>query len=238
MKPTLSIIIPVLNEEDALRILLQDIKRCKRALDFPVECIVVDGGSVDNSVEICNQFGISVIQAPRGRGQQLSMGARQAQGEVLLFLHADCRLTAEHCLAAVETVSNNGVFAGGFELKFDDSHPILRFAEWVNKIRFRVTRIFYGDHGIFTRREKYQAVGGFPQQPLFEDVEFSRRLKKRGRVVMISPPLVTSSRRFRAGGVIRTYLKMAFLHILYWLKVSPEYLARIYQNKNRLSNRR
>jgi len=149
------------------------------------------------------------------------------------FLHADCRLTAEHCLAAVETMAGNGIMAGGFELTFDDSHAILRFAEWVNKIRFRCTKVFYGDHGIFVRRDKYQAVGGFPPQPLFEDIEFSRRLKKQGQVVIIQPPLVTSSRRFRAGGVIRTYLKMAFLHILHWLKISPDYLAQLYQSRSR-----
>ncbi|MFQ5823948.1 MAG: TIGR04283 family arsenosugar biosynthesis glycosyltransferase [bacterium] len=233
MKPKLSIIIPVLNEEETLRLLLRDIKICERSLPFSMECIVVDGESVDNSVEVCKEFGVKVIKASRGRGQQLCAGAQQSKGEVLFFLHADSRLTPEHCLAAVATVSNNGIVAGGFELKFDDSHPILKFAEWVNKIRFRYTRIFYGDHGIFTQRKSYEEVGGIPPQALFEDVEFSRRLKKQGRVVMTSPCMMTSSRRFRAGGVIRTYLKMAFLYILHWLRVSPDYLARLYQKKSR-----
>ncbi len=231
MRPKLSIIIPVLNEEEALSALLQDVKDCQRILPFSIECIVVDGGSVDKSQEVCRQFGVKVVQAPRGRGQQLSAGAKCSRGEVLLFLHADSRLTPEHCVAAMNTVNRNGVIAGGFELKFDDSHPILKFAEWINRIRFRGTKIFYGDHGIFTRRDRYDAVGGIPPQALFEDIAFSRRLKKQGKVVMISPPLVTSSRRFRAGGVIRTYLKMAFLHILHWLRVPPDYLAKLYQKK-------
>ncbi|MFQ6112765.1 MAG: TIGR04283 family arsenosugar biosynthesis glycosyltransferase, partial [bacterium] len=207
------------------------VKHCQQTLAFPIECVVVDGGSVDRSVEVCSEFGVRVLQAPRGRGQQLCAGAEHSKGEVLLFLHADSRLTTEHCTAAVNTLSNNGILAGAFELKFDDSHPVLKFAEWANKIRFRCTKIFYGDHGIFTRRDKYEAVGGFPSQALFEDIGFSRRLKKQGKVVMISPPLVTSSRRFRAGGVIRTYLKMAFLHILHWFRVSPDCLAQLYQQK-------
>ncbi|MCH8019480.1 TIGR04283 family arsenosugar biosynthesis glycosyltransferase [candidate division KSB1 bacterium] len=225
MQPKLSIIIPVLNEETTLPKLLIDIEFCKRNLNFPLECIVIDGGSEDRSFEVCREYDISVIQGPRGRGQQLAYGAQKSSGEVLLFLHADCRISPEHCLNAVETVQGNGHIAGGFILKFDDRHPILKLAEWINKIRFRFTKIFYGDHGIFLSREYYLATGGFPPQSLFEDVEMSRRLKKMGDMVLIAPPVITSSRRFRAGGVMRTFLKMASLHILYWVGVSPERLA-------------
>ena len=225
MQPKLSIIIPVLNEETTLPKLLIDIEFCKRNLTFPFECIVVDGGSDDRSFEISKKYDVSFIQGPKGRGQQLAFGAQKSSGEILLFLHADCRISPEHCQKAVETVEQNGVIAGVFNLKFDDSHPILKLAEWINKIRFRFTKIFYGDHGIFLSREYYLATGGFPPQSLFEDVEMSRRLKKMGDMVLIAPPVITSSRRFRAGGVMRTFLKMASLHILYWVGVSPERLA-------------
>lgn len=225
MQPKLSIIIPVLNEETMLPKLLNDIEFCKRNLNFPLECIVIDGGSDDRSFEVCREYDISVIQGPRGRGQQLAYGVQKSSGEILLFLHADSRISPEHCLNAVETVQGNGRIAGGFNLKFDDSHPILKLAEWINKIRFRFTKIFYGDHAIFLSREYYLATGGFPPQSLFEDIELSRRLKKMGDMVLIAPPVITSSRRFKAGGVMRTYLKMASLHILYWVGVSPERLA-------------
>jgi rSAM/selenodomain-associated transferase 2 len=205
--------------------LLNDIEFCKRNLNFPLECIVIDGGSDDRSFEVCREYDVLVIQGPRGRGQQLACGAQKSSGEVLLFLHADSKISPEHCLNAVETVQGNGHIAGGFNLKFDDSHPILKLAEWINKIRFRFTKTFYGDHGIFLSREYYLATGGFPPQSLFEDVEMSRRLKKMGDMVLIAPPVITSSRRFRAGGVMRTFLKMASLHILYWVGVSPERLA-------------
>ncbi len=229
LQSKLSIVVPVLNEETTLPKLLSDIEFCKSNLDFPIECIIVDGGSHDRSVKICEQYDVSVIQGPRGRGQQLACGAQESSGEVLLFLHADSKISPEHCLNAVETVQGNGHIAGGFILKFDDRHPILKLAEWINKIRFRFTKIFYGDHGIFLSREYYFATGGFPLQSLFEDIELSRRLKRMGEVILISPPLVTSARRFKAGGVIRTYLKMASLHILYWAGVSPERLAAWYR---------
>ncbi len=230
MNPVLSIIIPVLNEEKSLPILLKDLENCKRHVTFPIECIIVDGGSVDRSEEICRENGVSVVQAPRGRGQQLAAGADVACGDVLLFLHADSRLTAQHCVTAVALAKNGQIVAGGFKLKFDDTHPILRLAEQINEIRFWCTKIFYGDHGIFLRRDKYEAVGGMPPQSLFEDIAFSKRLKRQGKTIMTAPPLVTSARRFREGGVVRTYLKMASLHILHWLGTSPNHLAKLYQN--------
>ncbi|MFQ5676725.1 MAG: TIGR04283 family arsenosugar biosynthesis glycosyltransferase [bacterium] len=235
MEPKLSIIIPVLNEEERLPLILKDIENCKKHLEFPLEAIVVDGGSDDRSVEICRRFGTRLIFGPRGRGQQLALGAEKATGNYFLFLHADNRICAEHCQVAISTLQKNDVAAGGFVLKFDDPHPILRLAELINKARFRLTRIFYGDHGIFLRREQYHAAGGFQRQSLFEDIEFSRRLKKMGKVVMTAPPMLTSARRFRAGGVVRTYLKMAAMHILYWMRVSPETLAAWYKKHNRPS---
>lgn len=228
IRPTLSIVIPALNEEYALGRLLQDIRCCQAKTDLPLECIVVDGGSVDGTRDVCQQFGVRVIDAPRGRGRQLRAGGEAAAGEVLLFLHADSRLTPSHCLVAVETVEKNNIFAGTFRLAFDDRHPILKLAERLNLIRFRMSRVAYGDHGIFLSRENYRTVGGFPPHPLFEDIAFCKCVKKRGRLVMVQPALVTSARRFRAGGIVRTYLKMACLHVLHWLRIPTEYLARLY----------
>lgn len=229
MKPTLSIIIPTLNEEKALPNLLKDLYWCQKTADFPIECIVVDGGSTDESVEVCKKQGYQVVNGCCGRGQQLALGAERAEGDILLFLHADSRITPQHCVTAVQAVQSNGIVAGGFHLQFDDSHPILKLAEWINKVRFRITKVIYGDHGLFLKRDNYLAAGGIPSQSLFEDVEFSRQLKKIGKVALFAPSLKTSSRRFREGGVIRTYLKMATLHIFRWLGVSPEKLAAWYQ---------
>lgn len=229
MPPVLSIIVPVLNEECTLPALLKDIRLCQQKIPFEMECLVVDGGSTDRTVKICQENDFPVLISPRGRGQQMRFGAKHARGEFLLFLHADSHLTPQHCLVAVQTMQANGVVGGGFQLKFDDRHFILKFAERVNRFRFGCTKILYGDHGIFTKKEIYEKVGGISSQALFEDIDFSKRLKKQGRLVMVPPPLVTSARRFKYGGIVKTYLRMAALHVLYWLKVSPEILAKIYE---------
>ena len=233
MKPTLSIVVPILNEASTLPRFFSHLERCCAEVAFPIECIVVDGGSHDPSLQICQDHAISVISARRGRGYQLAEGARRAAGEVLLFLHVDCALTPEHCRVAVRLCQEEDIVAGGFRLAFDERHPILQLAERVNLVRFRVTRVFYGDHGLFLRREIYERAGGMPEQALFEDVAFSKRLRKLGRVVLASPPMVTSARRFRRGGIVRTYLKMACLHVLYGLGVSPDRLAGIYDGRAR-----
>lgn len=198
-------------------------------MGFEIECLVVDGGSEDDTIEVCGGYDVRVVTSQRGRGHQLLQGATEALGSVYLFLHADCRLTPEHCIAALRTAQGESVFAGAFHLTFDDRHPVLRLAEFINRLRFRFTRIFYGDHGIFLKRENYEAAGGFRPQALFEDVDLSRRMRKLGKLVLVPPAVITSARRFRAGGVVRTYLKMASLHILDWLGVSHEVLARWYQ---------
>ncbi len=212
MQAKLSIIIPVLNEEKVLPELLNDIGICQENLDFPMECIIVDGGSNDGSVKICEEFDVSVFQSPRGRGQQLWFGAQKSLGEILLFLHADSRILPQHCINAVETIESDGVVAGGFILKFDDPHLILKFAERIDKLRFRLTKIFYGDHGFFLSRSQYFATGEFPRQSLFEDIELSRRLKKMGKVVCyshllkngLSAHFVLAGRFFRTvGGVVQ-----------------------------------
>jgi len=212
--------------------LLNDVRICQQRLDFRVECLVVDGGSADASVEICRKNGVQVLNGETGRGQQLALGAEHASGQVLLFLHADSRIRPEHCKAALEMSHNPEVVAGGFHLRFDGRSPLLRLLERLNPVRFKITRRLYGDHGIFVSRENYEAVGGIPEYPLFEDVEFSMRLKRFGKVVLTSPPIVTSSRRFLSSGVLSTLLKMGALRLLYEFGVSSGKLSKWYHHNS------
>lgn len=218
---------PTLNEEVALRKLAEELYECRRKVDFSTECIVADGGSSDKTIRVCQEYGIKVVSTGIGRGRQLSGGAEAASGEIFLFLHADSSINDHHCRKAVELAERH-VIAGGFHLRFNSSHPILKIAEKINRIRFSLTNVIYGDHGIFISRKNYYLAGGFSTQPLFEDVEFSKRLRKIGRICLANPPIITSSRRFDAGGVLRTYLKMACLHTLYWYGVAPERLSKWY----------
>ncbi len=228
IRPSLSVIVPVLNEVYRIKVLLGDLAECQAKAPFGIELIVVDGGSCDGSVPLCYEAGVRVIASPPGRGIQLHRGACSALGDTLLFLHADTRLTLTHCNACLRVLRTTSVVAGGFELRFDYQHPILRLAERVNRVRFQFTRVLYGDHGLFLRRQIYHEIGGFAPWPLFEDVDFCKRLRSHGRIVMIEPAIVTSARRFSSRGVGRTFLKMALLHMLYFLGVSPWTLARIY----------
>lgn len=212
--------------------LLNDVRCCQQRLDFRIECLVVDGGSTDTSVEICRKNGVCVLNGETGRGQQLALGARHATGNVLLFLHADSCIGPEHCQAALDVTDAPGVVAGGFQLRFDGQSALLRVIERLNRVRFKITNVLYGDHGIFVTRATYDAVGGIPHTPLFEDVEFSRRLKRFGRVVMMPLRIVTSTRRFQSGGILRTLLKMGVMHLLYEFGVSAGKLSKWYHHNS------
>lgn len=228
-QPKLSVIIPALNEEQTLSKLLADISAIRKNMGAQLECLVVDGGSTDRTVETCRRFNVDVVHAPCGRGRQLAAGANVAVGEVLLFVHADSRLKLQHCKVAVAKSRCENLVAGGFHLHFDSNHFILKIGERINRLRFRLTHVFYGDHGLFIKKSVYEQAGGFAAIPLFEDVEFSRRLRKMGDVRLFEPPILTSARRFMAGGVARTYLKMALMHLFFWVGVSPNRLALWYR---------
>jgi len=228
----LSVIIPVLNEEQTLPHLLSDIHACQAAGDLSVECVVVDGGSEDATVAICKRHHVRVLASRPGRGQQLARGASEAKGLYLLFLHADCRLSPAHCQTVIDVLADPDIAAGGFHLRFNDNHWILKLAERINRLRFAITGIIYGDHGMFMRKSTYDAVGGFTEQPLFEDVALSKKLKKAGKIGLYYPHMVTSARRFRSGGILRTYLKMAALHIAYWFGVPATTLSGWYQRRD------
>ena len=213
--------------------MLADFRRIKHELNFKIECIVVDGGSSDATLEICKNFSVRVYGSQGGRGVQLATGAEQARGDVLLFLHADSKLTARHCEVALQIAQNNKLLAGGFHLEFVACQRFFRFAEWLNRVRFIFTRVIYGDHGFFITRLNYRLMGGFADMPLFEDVEFCRRLRPKGCLQLFKPPLSTSIRRFEKNGVLRTYMIMLFLHIAFRAGVSPMKLAKLYKKSVR-----
>jgi rSAM/selenodomain-associated transferase 2 len=222
----ISIIIPTLNEARLLPSLLNAISQ-QRA---EYEVIVVDGGSQDRTLETARCHGVRTLPSPPGRGNAMCIGAKEARGDVLFFLHADSSLLPGALNRINEVLSANPKIIGGnFRLIFDGETP---FARWLTGFyaRIRFVGLYYGDSGIFVRRSVYQALGGFRPMPVMEDLEFVRRLEQFGCTCCIKePPLITSSRRFKGHRPLEILWGWIRLHVMFWLGVSPDRLAEIYK---------
>jgi len=219
----LSVIIPTLNEAHALEQTLDAVAR----LRGPVEVIVVDGGSRDDTVERARQQGVHVLQTQPGRGLQLHAGACAASGGVLWFLHADTQPPVDAVECLEQALRDPRVIGGNFRVRFDSPGWAARFLERVYAAARRFG-IFYGDSALFVRRADYDRVGGFRPFALFEDLDLIQRLKLRGRLVRVPSEVVTSARRFEGRSFPGTFARWAALQVLYWLGLSPNILNRYY----------
>ena len=226
----LSIIIPVLNEAGVLTGLLDHLAPLRAC---GAEVIVVDGGSEDGSRQAASRAGAQVICSERGRARQMNAGASAAHGEVLLFLHADTMLPL--CAGqAIETAIRRGGRAdefvwGHFAVCIDGRSFMLRVVARLMNWRSRLTGIATGDQAMFMTRRAFEAVGGFPDQPLMEDIEMSKRLLALSRPICLMDRVVTSGRRWEANGVWRTIWLMWRLRWSYWRGVPASELARSYR---------
>ncbi len=222
----LSIIIPALNEEAAIAATLLPLQ----ALRFDRhEVIVVDGGSADATRERAMPLCDRVIAGSRGRATQMNAGASAAVGDVLVFLHADSRFDATHADALVAAWPRCGRKWGRFDVAIAGHPWILRLVAAMMNFRSRLTGIATGDQGIFVDAALFRDVGGFPDQPLMEDIEISRRLKRAGgRPLCLRHRIVTSGRRWEKHGPWRTIAAMWRLRLDYWRGVDPRELAARY----------
>jgi len=224
MSPRFSIIIPALNESSLIENTLSALPR--RA---DTERIVVDGGSSDQTAALARPFADKVLVAEAGRARQLNRGARAAAGHILIFLHADSRLPEDALDMIAKALEAPAVAGGAFDLAIDSPRWALRLVASAANLRTRLTGVPYGDQGIFVRRSVFEQLGGFPEWPLLEDLEFSRRIKTVGKVVLLSKPVTVSSRRWDKEGVGYTTLRNQIFVLLYFLGVSPMRLARWYR---------
>ena len=220
----LSIIVPVLNEAAGITATLQALAPLRTR---GVELIVADGGSNDGSGERARPWADQVLAAPRGRARQMNTGATVAHGPVLLFLHADTRLP-DDALAQIDAALARGAAWGRFDVRISGRPWLLRVVAWCMNRRSCWTGIATGDQAIFVSRQAFDQVGGFPDQPLMEDVELSRRLLALGRPACLRGPVVTSGRRWESRGVWRTIFLMWQLRWRYWRGESAQALARDY----------
>lgn len=221
----LSIVMPVLNEAQGIDAQLDALRPlCDRG----AELLVVDGGSTDDTARRVQARGVRLIAAPRGRARQMNAGAAASQGRYLLFLHADTRLPPDADRLVEQALSGAAVW-GRFDVRISGRHPMLRVIATMMNWRSRWSGIATGDQALFVRRSAFDAVGGFADQPLMEDIDLSRRLRA------VTPPacrrerVLTSGRRWESRGVWRTMVLMWCLRWAYWRGESPQRLAERYR---------
>lgn len=213
--PTLSIIIPTLNES-------QYIGKCLTTIDENVsesndiEIIIIDAGSSDSTLSLLTD-GIRVRKEPSFAGNKsrsLNEGSKMALGRYLLFLDADTLVPKDFDLLIKQQLESKEMVGGAFEFEFDKKLPLLKFIEIINKIRYRYRQSYYGDQGIFVRKEVFDQIGGFPDLRLMEAAHLCQTLRQKGKLGLIRTPIITSSRRFEQGGI----LKVFFLDTIIWIK--------------------
>lgn len=225
-RPRLSIVIPVMNESGRIVAALAAL----RALRVQgVEVIVVDGGSSDDTITLARPLADFVMNADRGRAHQMNAGARVAGAEALLFLHADTALPERGGELIIEGLSRPGPVWGRFDVTIEGRSPLLRLVAMAMNLRSRRTGIATGDQAMFVKREDFFAVGGFPLQPLMEDIELSSRLKARSAPLCLHERVITSGRRWDSHGVWRTIFLMWRLRFMYWIGTPADQLARAWR---------
>ncbi len=220
-----SVIVPTLNEAGVIDRLLADLRPLRRC---GWEVVVVDGGSADDTVERARRGADMVLNSSPGRARQMNVGAEQAIGDVLWFVHADSGIPAT-ATQQLQAAIAEGCAWGRFDVQLSGAHPLFRWIERSMAWRSRLTGIATGDQAIFVRHDWFTAVGGFPVLPLMEDIAISRRLRARAWPRCLSARIRTSSRRWERRGIVRTVLLMWRLRLQYFLGVPAERLAQDYR---------
>jgi len=221
----ISVVIPALNEAGNI---IRTLARLQAMRQRGHEVIVVDGGSTDETMMVCQSLADQVIQAHRGRANQMRAGATSASGSVIWFLHADTVPPENADLLILDERLQSDSRWGFFEVLFPDDRLMLKVVALFMNLRARITGIATGDQGIFMTRVLYEQAGGIPAIPLMEDIALSRTLKRYSRPVVLRKKLLTSPRRWEKHGVTRTILMMWGLRLAYFIGVDPARLAKYY----------
>lgn len=220
-----SIIIPVLNEEKNIEKSLIQFNRLKG----DKEIIVVDGGSSDSTKQIAKRFA-KVVLSEKGRANQMNKGAAKARGDILWFVHLDS-IVNEDSIEKIQLAIDEKYVGGGFSLKFYDYDTLfMKYISTTSNLRAKYLGLYFGDQGIFVRRDVFEGVGGYPKQEIMEDWEFSLLIKKMGNLKLINTTIGTSARRFKNGGQLKTHLLMHKIKLLYLLGTPTDKLAKIYKD--------
>ncbi len=218
----ISVIIPTYNEASYLPATLDSVADSKTNK----EVIVVDARSIDGTSDLARARDSRVLFSPRRqRAYQMNLGARHAQGRILLFLHADTRLRTSALDQIESALTKDRIVGGGFARRYDSNSWFLRMTCLLAGLRTRSTGWFLGDQAIFVRGDVFEKLGGFRDLELFEDFDFSIRVAQMGQVVTLSPPVISSSRRFKRRGEALTTLSDVWLTCRYLAGADPNALA-------------
>ena len=226
-KPSFTIIIPVFNEASIIE---------KYLSQFPnqpnQEIIIVDGGSTDNTVKIVQQKGFQVIESKiKKRSYQMNLGAKKAQGNILLFLHGDTILPDNYGNSITNILAQPNTIAGAFRLQIDAKEKSFRLLEKMINFRSIWLSLPYGDQGIFLKKSVFNEVGGFPDLPIMEDFVLIKMLQKKGKIEIADDGVITSARRWQKLGIFKTTLINQLIIAGYYLGIDFDTLAKFYRNQ-------
>lgn len=225
----ISLIIPTLNEQDAILATLSPLQAARRQAEL--QLIVVDGGSQDDTRALAEPLCDAFLCTESGRAVQMNRGAEVATGDWLLFLHADTRLPDNWLTQWQRVTLESSRLWGRFDLRLSGRGTSFRLIERMINLRSRFSGIATGDQAIFVRRDCFLQLGGYAPIPLMEDVELCRRLKRLSKPLCLPTQVTTSSRRWEQKGVWRTVLLMWRIRLLYFLGANPSYLAGLYRGR-------
>jgi len=221
----ISIVIPIYNEENSLR---------ENALHFQTlsqkaELIFVDAASTDQSIALAKQYG-RVLQSKKGRGRQMNYGADFAQADILFFMHADSFIDRQALYAIQNRINREDIAGGCLTQEINKKGIIFRILEAQGNLRARISRVFYGDQGIFVKKDIFFGLGGFPQVPVLEDVLFSKKLRQAGKTAVLANKIFTSPRRWERQGIIKATLTYCLISQLFRFGYPLEKISRLYDD--------
>ncbi len=229
----ISIITPILNESENVKLFLEHLN----TLEGDFELILVDGGSTDNTIAMVNKYrgiflrNLKLLKTSKGRGKQMNEGAKIAEGDILLFLHIDCTIERDSISIIEKAIESKNIIGGGMIQAFSNPDFFLKFISKYGNFRVKINKIFFGDYGIFIRKDIFEKVGGYDDIIFLEDVELCKKMKKYGELIQIDRNIITSSRRFESQGKLKITIIFITALLINIVGFRPKFLIRYIVDK-------